>query len=234
MTLGCHFLRGETDRQQFNKIHDFFGNIPDGEYYSTLPKYNWIKHDNTKRSSLLPYYLQQHIDETGIDLLSNMFVYSPEKRYTATECLEHEFFITSPLPATSLNLTNMNEIHGFEAMKREEEKNFRWKPKKRKASEFDDGTFFRSGRERFYPSKKYNYREFISKRDKEEVKKPLKVPKSNVLPFFLNIDINPELAMVDLDNSTEDFMDPNRLSRLGYVHIPSPLESPNIENNPFF
>ena len=115
---GCFFLRGETERDQFVKIFDFFGTFPRDEYFDDMPRQEWVTATEiTRKNSRLPYYMQTYVNEKGIDLLSNMFHYLPSKRSNISQCISHEYFITTPLPASSLRLGETTEIHGFEAMK---------------------------------------------------------------------------------------------------------------------
>lgn len=52
---------------------------------------NYIK-SLPKREKMPLKDLIPNASEVAIDLLSKMLVYNPDKRYTAEQCLEHEFF----------------------------------------------------------------------------------------------------------------------------------------------
>mmetsp|Transcript_11404 Transcript_11404/g.21891 ORF Transcript_11404/g.21891 Transcript_11404/m.21891 type:complete len:132 (-) Transcript_11404:519-914(-) len=72
--------------------------------FKTLPhttKFNWPKN---KRSRLREKFPKQnfgggfYLDDLGYDLLSRMLAYDPDKRISADQALEHDWFKTAPRP----------------------------------------------------------------------------------------------------------------------------------------
>jgi CTD kinase subunit alpha len=242
---GCYFLRGDSELDQLTKIYNFFGSFPKDPFYDGLKRKTMLDEiDTTKKNSQLPYYLHRYVNEKGVDLLTHMFDYMPKKRYSATECVAHEYFITSPLPATSLRLAEVSEIHGFEAMKQEKMRDkkpttttttngngnyYPPPPAKRRADDSFGEAQFKRGRSRFQKRRRHNFQQ-----DSDILKegKPTKIT-NKVLPFFQNIEIAPELNKFDEGIRTSDFLDPNRLVDLGIVKLPH-LISPSLEENLFF
>lgn len=88
---------------QLGKIVDVLG-TPDRERWpkvDTMPDYSmWMatRRANSVPKTLFQWFTSRARTSSGYDLFDRLLQYDPEKRLTATEALQHEWFSEEPLP----------------------------------------------------------------------------------------------------------------------------------------
>lgn len=103
--LRTPYVAGDSDLEQLTKIFHALGTPTDIEWpgMSSLPDYIAFK----------PYPkvpLRQYFTAAGTDslnLLEQMLVYDPNRRWTAEECLGHSYFTNTPLATSPEKLPQM-------------------------------------------------------------------------------------------------------------------------------
>jgi len=94
------FLAGETEIDQIHKIIAMFG-TPNKTIWPGLNKLSFPKgfHLIEQPFNNLKSHFSNHTAEC-LDLMNKLFVYDPEKRASASDCFEHSYFDTFPMPCT--------------------------------------------------------------------------------------------------------------------------------------
>lgn len=89
---------GQTDINQLSRVIQILGtpNINEWEEITTLPDYDKIIFSHLQPLSL--HSLIPLASNDAIDLLQKFLIYNPNKRITAKQALQHNFFYTEPLP----------------------------------------------------------------------------------------------------------------------------------------
>lgn len=119
--LGCVFFEmltliplfpGDDEIDQVNKIHNVLGS-PSHELLNKFLQNSQRNETDfpTKLGCGIRKYLHR-ISPLGIDLLEKMLCYDPDKRYTAKECLSHEYFrdlIEKDLKQNKISLINFRK-----------------------------------------------------------------------------------------------------------------------------
>lgn len=114
-SVGCIFaeflttkalLPGKGEMDQLEKIFTLLGspNAEEWPEYENLPHTKNFRWTKNKKSKLRQKFPKQnfgggfYLDDIGFDLLSRMLCFNPNKRITAEEALNHEWFNTAPRP----------------------------------------------------------------------------------------------------------------------------------------
>jgi len=120
LILGTPLFPGDKEPRQCELIFQTCGtpneknwpgctNLP---YYSTYVPSNIMEHHER---TLKNYFLKQKpfLDSVTLDFLDKLLTMNPEKRMTAKEALEHEYFTMVPLPCSlpELGLSKYQECH---------------------------------------------------------------------------------------------------------------------------
>ena len=92
MVNGSLFFQAYSEKDQIKKIFSMLGTpnvekIPVYQTFSGWKEEKWENYDPVPWKELCP-----SLDDKGIDLLSKLLDYDPEKRINATQALEHPFF----------------------------------------------------------------------------------------------------------------------------------------------
>ncbi|KAJ3079840.1 hypothetical protein HK102_003476, partial [Quaeritorhiza haematococci] len=106
-SVGCIFgelvnkeplLPGRSEIDQLNKIFQLLGTPTDRIWpgFSDLPNARTVNFANQPYNRLRSRFA--YLTENGLDLLSKLLTYDPDKRITAEEALRHPYFTESPLP----------------------------------------------------------------------------------------------------------------------------------------
>jgi cyclin-dependent kinase 7 len=111
LLTGAFFLPGQTALEMFTLIHDVFGHATERNWpgVSKLPR--WA--DTTGKEPQFTALKSKHqlmganwrtTDEHEGDLLYGMFQLDPNKRLSARQVLEHQYWISAPRPTRTENL----------------------------------------------------------------------------------------------------------------------------------
>ncbi|KAI8983843.1 kinase-like domain-containing protein [Pilobolus umbonatus] len=129
--VGCVFgellktrpiLQGQDDLDQLKRIFYLCGspnedNMPG---WDKLPEANKLKFDTTPRrvkEEFISY------DPMAADLLDKLLVLEPDRRLTALEALDHDYFYTTPLPADPQDLPKYEASHEYDRRKVKRQRN---------------------------------------------------------------------------------------------------------------
>jgi cyclin-dependent kinase 2 len=104
-SVGCIFAEviskralfdGDSEQDQIRKIFRIMGTPTDEVWpgVSSLPGFQQIQWQQYERMDLkkVVKYLDQVLDEAGIDLLYKLLTYDPTQRISAIQALKHEYF----------------------------------------------------------------------------------------------------------------------------------------------
>ncbi|CED83063.1 pkinase-domain-containing protein [Phaffia rhodozyma] len=106
-SIGCIFaelmlktplFQGKGEIEQIGQILKLLGYPNEDTWpgWSTLPLAKTINFSGPSSSSLPSKF--RHLTETGLDLLSQLLYYDPERRISAEEAMRHPYFLEAPLP----------------------------------------------------------------------------------------------------------------------------------------
>lgn len=115
LVLGKPLFPGEALMDQLNRITNMLG-----AFHDTWPDVNKLhtfvesadrNPDLAKRTqNTFINTFREPLGECGLDLLSRLLTYDPQKRITAAEALDHEFFKQSPLPTPLTQMPSFDHI----------------------------------------------------------------------------------------------------------------------------
>lgn len=104
-SVGCIFAEivskralfdGDSEQDQIRKIFRLMG-TPNEDVWpgvSTLPNFagiQWTQHQKQDLRSIIKY-MDQVLDDSGMDLLYKLLTYDPTQRISAIKALNHEYF----------------------------------------------------------------------------------------------------------------------------------------------
>lgn len=104
LLIGRPLLPGNTEIAQIDKIFSMLGYPKPTNSLHKLPQISKIsaeKYENRSASFALRAVMSKYgveLSDAGLDLLMRCLELDPEKRITAKEALDHEFFREQPLP----------------------------------------------------------------------------------------------------------------------------------------
>jgi len=94
ITLGRHLFQGENELDQLNKIFSTLGNAVEDNWPGVSELPNYIEYDCEIQEDLDTLFSSQ--TEDFIDLIKNMIILDPSKRFTVKDALEHKYFTSEP------------------------------------------------------------------------------------------------------------------------------------------
>ncbi|CAJ0936467.1 unnamed protein product, partial [Mesorhabditis belari] len=107
MIRGKNLFAGDSEIDQLFSIFRMLGTPDTKDFQPVFPK--WYYEEKAFKAELRP------LNEDGFDLLKLMFVYSPENRYTAKDCLQHRFIgsvrLDLPPVVTLMNTATSQRKH---------------------------------------------------------------------------------------------------------------------------
>lgn len=100
LLLGKPLFCGETSVDQLVEIIKVLGTPASEEIMSMNPSYTEFRFPDVKGQTWNEIF--DHVSSSAIDLITSLLCYSPEKRATAAEAMQHPYFLPLKDPATRL------------------------------------------------------------------------------------------------------------------------------------
>ncbi|KAF7724197.1 serine/threonine protein kinase, CMGC, CDC2/CDK sub [Apophysomyces ossiformis] len=106
-------LQGQDDIDQLKRIFYLCGsptqeNMPD---WDKLPEADKIRFEPTVRRVKEEF---ANYDPLAVDLIDKLLILDPNKRWSALQALEHDYFYSKPLPADPADLPTYESSHEFD------------------------------------------------------------------------------------------------------------------------
>ncbi|PWA67853.1 serine/threonine-protein kinase Rad53 [Artemisia annua] len=129
-SVGCIFAEllhgkpifpGKDEPEQASKIWELCG-APDENIWPGVSKYPW--YNNLKPTRPLKRRLREvfrHFDRHALELLEKMLTLDPEKRISAKDALDAEYFWIDPLPCDPKSLPKYEASHEFQTKKKRQQ-----------------------------------------------------------------------------------------------------------------
>ncbi|KAK6923397.1 Protein kinase domain, partial [Dillenia turbinata] len=129
-SVGCIFaellhgkpiLPGKNEPDQLNKIFELCGS-PDETNWPNVSSMQW--YNNFKPNRPLKRRVREvfrHFDRNALELLERMLTLNPEKRISAKDALDAEYFWTDPLPCDPKSLPKYESSHEFQTKKKRQQ-----------------------------------------------------------------------------------------------------------------
>ena len=117
--LGCVYFEiltliplfpGDDEIDEVNKINQILGS-PSDELFEKFVKYSNHREEfnfEYQKGTGIQRYLM-HVSKSCVDLISKMLIYDPDKRLTANQCLNHEYF--SDLMEQEIKMSKMSQMN---------------------------------------------------------------------------------------------------------------------------
>ncbi|KAL8150992.1 hypothetical protein V2J09_020800 [Rumex salicifolius] len=109
---------GKTELDQLDKIFRILGTPNEDIWpgFTKLPGYkvNFVKHQYNQLRKKFPatsFTGSPVLSDAGFDLMNKLLTYDPEKRMTAEEALQHEWFQEVPLPKSKVFMPTFPAQH---------------------------------------------------------------------------------------------------------------------------
>ncbi|CAM9403977.1 unnamed protein product [Discosporangium mesarthrocarpum] len=118
LLLGKPLMPGKSDLDQLNKIFKVLG-APSELIWPALPNMPHVRCGKVDLMSISHRYntlaaMLPHVGKSGVDLLSDMLTYDPEKRLTPREAQRHAYFNDKPYPKSPDMMPTFPTRHGQE------------------------------------------------------------------------------------------------------------------------
>jgi serine/threonine protein kinase len=111
MVLGMPIFIGENTQDQIAKIIEHIGQPDDAEMKAMGSKVPAAPRKN--QPLLLKQRLQTKINKDGLDLMTRVFAYDPEKRIKPLDALQHPYFDPVRVQRMSINKTPITDLFNF-------------------------------------------------------------------------------------------------------------------------
>ena len=111
MVLGIPIFIGENTLDQIAKIIEHIGQPDDAEMKAMRSKFPAAPRKN--QPLLLKQRLQTKINKDGLDLMTRVFAYDPEKRIKPLDALQHPYFDPLRVQRMSINKTPITDLFNF-------------------------------------------------------------------------------------------------------------------------
>lgn len=95
LMLRTPFVAGDTDIEQLTKIFQALGTPTEADWPGMSSLSDYIAFKTYPKAPLRQYFTAAGTD--SLNLLQQMLVYDPNRRWTAEECLGHSYFTNTPL-----------------------------------------------------------------------------------------------------------------------------------------